>query len=167
MAAADPTSTCNGKSVSLADLLAETSSSGQAALVRAYAAHAVSEGVPFVLGESNSASCGGQENVSDTLSAALWSVDYLLSVAEANVSRVNFHGGGSSSYSWVGAFHDTGVPDVRPLFYGMWVASEALKGETRLVELGGTLEPAPVLAGHRIVHGLLCSFLRPVRRDGV
>ena len=31
----------------------------------------------FVIGEGNSASCGGQTNVSDAFAAALWAVDFL------------------------------------------------------------------------------------------
>ena len=67
--------------------------------------------VPFLLGEANSASCGGQEGVSNAMASALWAVDFMMAMAQINVSRINFHGGGNAQYSWLGP---SGSPDVKP-----------------------------------------------------
>ena len=88
-------------------------------------AHAA--GVPFRVGEGNSVSCGGRAGVSDVFGTALWALDWLLAFATIGVDMVNFHGGVTGHYTAV-AFPDlpsSTVPDVRPLFYGLWAATVA------------------------------------------
>ena len=50
-------------------------------------------GVPVRLDETNSASCGGQDGVSNTLASALWIVEYLVTVAQHGVAGVGVQGG--------------------------------------------------------------------------
>jgi hypothetical protein len=45
------------------------------------------------LDETNSASCGGQDGVSNTLASALWMVEYLVTVAQGGVAGVGVQGG--------------------------------------------------------------------------
>jgi hypothetical protein len=54
-------------------------------------AEARTAGVPAILSEANSASCGGKAGVSDTPAAAVWSVGYVLSALEAGFQEVRFH----------------------------------------------------------------------------
>lgn len=51
-------------------------------------------GKPFVMLETNTASCGGFGGVSDAFAAALWAADYALQMAYANFSMAMFHTGG-------------------------------------------------------------------------
>lgn len=55
--------------------------------------------LPLVLGETNSASCGGRSGISDTFGAALWGVDYFLTATTIGISQVYWHLGPSSEYS--------------------------------------------------------------------
>lgn len=95
----------------------------------------VSVNVPFLLGEANSASCGGQKGVSNAMASALWAVDFMMAMAQTNVSRINFHGGGNAQYSWLGPVKMDGSPDVKSLFYGMYMFSESTKGENTTIVL--------------------------------
>jgi len=131
-----PTSTCGGKTVTAQEVLSDSSTDGQANMVREWAQLAQQLGIPFHIGESNSASCGGQRGVSDTLAAALWSLDYMFAMAAVNISRINFHGGGTGPYSWFNLRAD-GSPQVFPLFYGMSLFSWVTANSSRVVELKG------------------------------
>jgi hypothetical protein len=56
-------------------------------------------GIPLVIGETNSVSCGGRSGISDTFGAALWAVDYVLLGASLGLQRIFFHLGAQSEYS--------------------------------------------------------------------
>lgn len=56
-------------------------------------------GLPVHLGETNSVACSGKAGVSDTIAAALWSLDWLSSLAALGFSKVNFHVGAHYSYT--------------------------------------------------------------------
>jgi hypothetical protein len=53
-------------------------------------------GKPFLMFETNTASCGGFPGVSDSFGAALWGVDYGMMMAFNNFSRGLLHVGGVS-----------------------------------------------------------------------
>jgi hypothetical protein len=55
-------------------------------------------GKPFVMFETNTASCGGFGGISDAFAAALWATDYALQMAYANFSMALFHTGGINVY---------------------------------------------------------------------
>ena len=55
------------------------------------AADARAAQVPAILSEANSASCGGVAGVSDSSSAAVWGVRFVLSALKAGFSEVRFH----------------------------------------------------------------------------
>jgi hypothetical protein len=56
-------------------------------------------GIPLVMGETNSVSCGGRSGISDTFGAALWAVDYVLLGATLGLKKIFFHMGAQSEYS--------------------------------------------------------------------
>ncbi|KAF9077358.1 hypothetical protein BDP27DRAFT_1413776 [Rhodocollybia butyracea] len=60
--------------------------------------YAQSKGKPFIMFETNTASCGGFAGISDVFGAALWGVDYGLLMAASNFSGGMFHVGGQSVY---------------------------------------------------------------------
>ena len=53
-------------------------------------------GKPFLLFETNTASCGGFPGISDTFTSALWGIDHALSLANGNFSGALFHFGGQT-----------------------------------------------------------------------
>jgi hypothetical protein len=109
------TSTCKaGSNVSAAQLLDDATITGKAGYLRKYAAAAAAVGVPLVVGEGNTASCGGQPGVSDTMASALWALAYLPLLSQAGTMGMNFHGGPHGAYPPI-AF-EAGVLQVRPLY---------------------------------------------------
>jgi hypothetical protein len=79
--------------------------------------------LPYRMAEGNSCYWGGKPGVSDAFASALWSGDYMLQVAQAGYSGVNFHGGGSGVYTPIAGDAVTGFT-ARPVFYGMQLATE-------------------------------------------
>ncbi|KAA0148020.1 hypothetical protein FNF29_06964 [Cafeteria roenbergensis] len=135
-----PLSHCDGHTTTLEDLLAPEASSGQADKMRPFSEGAAAAGVPFVIGESNSVACGGQEGVSDVLGSALWALDFLFEMASINASMVNFHGGPRGIYPPI-KFANTSAgmpPTVQPLYYAMRVFSEVTAAESRLLSVNVT-----------------------------
>ena len=108
------TSTCSGKPVPVEELLADAATSGKVDAYRNRINAALAAGVPFVIGEGNTASCGGQAGVSDTLAAAIWSLDFLPTLSKAGARRMNFHGGPGGPYPPI-AF-EKGSLQARPLY---------------------------------------------------
>ncbi|KAF7302910.1 Glyco-hydro-79C domain-containing protein [Mycena kentingensis (nom. inval.)] len=53
---------------------------------------------PFIMSETNSASCGGFPGVSNSFGVALWALDYGLQLAVSNFTGAHFHVGGLSAY---------------------------------------------------------------------
>lgn len=53
-------------------------------------------GKPFIMFETNSASCGGFPGISDTFTSALWGLDYALQMANSNFTQALFHFGGQN-----------------------------------------------------------------------
>lgn len=112
-------------------------------------AHALNK--PFLLSETNSATCGGG-GISSTFGAALWIVDYVLRSMIVGVDRMNFHQGtlGNSPYSWWGV-DITGVTNLTLApkytfapFYGAYFASTALAnaGTVAMLDAGTTAQAA-------------------------
>ncbi|KAJ7728935.1 glycoside hydrolase family 79 protein [Mycena maculata] len=55
-------------------------------------------GKPFLMFETNSASCGGFPGISDSFGATLWALDYGLQMAYGNFSGAMLHVGGQNVY---------------------------------------------------------------------
>ena len=55
-------------------------------------------GKPFLMMETNTASCGGFPGISDSFGAALWGLDYGLQMAYHNFSGALLHVGGQNVY---------------------------------------------------------------------
>lgn len=75
--------------------------------------------------------------ISDTLAAALWSIDFMLTSAEYGASGVNFHGGGAGQdlahlYDFPCspiAEVNSAVTGAKPIFHGMLLVSRAGTGD--------------------------------------
>ena len=88
-----PLTRCQGSKPTIDQLLSPSALATEARVAgtAAAAAHAIAR--PVRLDETNSASCGGQDGVSNTLASALWMVEYLATVAQHGVSGVGIQGG--------------------------------------------------------------------------
>ncbi|KAJ7331317.1 glycoside hydrolase family 79 protein [Mycena albidolilacea] len=93
--------------------------------------YAQSVGKPFLMFETNTASCGGFLGVSDSFTAALWGLDYALQMAHSNFSGAMFHLGGQNVFynpftsppTNESTFHQWSVG---PLYYSALVMAEAI-----------------------------------------
>ena len=93
-------------------------------------------GVPFRICEANSFYGGGRPGVSDTLAGALWTLDYMLLLAQYGCAGVNLETGVNqlgfiSSYSPVqddGAGHNTAAAP----YYGMLAFASAIAGASNV-----------------------------------
>jgi hypothetical protein len=91
-----PLSACGGPgAVTTAKLLASTAADAPRSLAWVVA-DARAAGVPAIISEANSASCGGQAGVSDSPAAAVWAVRFVLSALKTGFQEVRFHSSGGS-----------------------------------------------------------------------
>ena len=90
---------------------------------------ATSAGVPYRIGECNTASGGGKRGVSNAFAAALWSIDFMFDVAQAGGQGVNFHGSfTANNYSPIVFDKNTSRYVAEPMYYGMLFFSRAAQG---------------------------------------
>jgi hypothetical protein len=118
------------------DLLADLTTKGLAASFAPHIKVAREAGVRFRMGEVNSVSCGGAPGVSDTYASALWGAAFAMQMASAGADGVDFHGGalpGVDSHYAAFVYDRAGRPTVRPLYYGMRLASMATAARGRLL----------------------------------
>ncbi|KAF2846220.1 glycoside hydrolase family 79 protein [Plenodomus tracheiphilus IPT5] len=98
------------------------------------AALTLSNGVPYVLGETNSIACQGLAGVSDVFGAAIWAIDYALYAAAVQVSGIYWHMGTGYRYNaWQATQNGTTAPGPRPLYYGNLFVASALGGKDKQV----------------------------------
>ncbi|HTR72685.1 MAG TPA: hypothetical protein VMG80_03740 [Solirubrobacteraceae bacterium] len=104
-------------------------------------ADARAAGVPAILSEANSASCGGVAGVSDSPASGVWAVRFVLSALLTGFQEVRFHFSGAPYDPFV-----VGGEQVlqRPLDY-------ALQALSQWLPVGATLQVLPE------VHGLVAS----------
>jgi hypothetical protein len=81
------------------------------------------EGLAYRMSEGNSCYNAGKRGVSDTFAAALWVVDFMLTVAQGGGIGVNLHGGGDGLYTPIAGSALAGYT-ARPIFYGMLLAKQ-------------------------------------------
>jgi hypothetical protein len=132
-----PYSACLGPrstaSPTIARLLSEHATAGNAQQVRAAAAAAHRAGLPFRMTELNSVTCGGREGVSDTFAAALWAPDALFELLRNGVDGVNIHVRADTvNAAMVPAANGIRV---RPLLYGLILFARALGTAPQLAAL--------------------------------
>ncbi|KAI0065099.1 hypothetical protein BV25DRAFT_1822212 [Artomyces pyxidatus] len=100
------------------------------------------EGKAFVVGEYNSVSCSGKENVTNTFGQALWLADTILYSASVNISRMYLHQGATlvlqsgdqvntPGFSWYDLWYPVeteryGVASASPSFVAYLLIAEAV-----------------------------------------
>jgi hypothetical protein len=88
-----PLTRCGGARPTVDQLLSSSTLDREARLADAAVAAGLARGLLVRIDETNSASCGGQDGVSNTLASALWIVEYLVTAAQRGVSGVGIQGG--------------------------------------------------------------------------
>jgi hypothetical protein len=112
-------------------LLANSSSVGLAAGVRAAVAIAHRAGLPFALTEFNSVTCGGTAAVSGTFANALWAPDALFALMRVGVGSVDLH---LRARAYNPPFFVTGHGlRARPILYGLVLFQHMLGRHSRLM----------------------------------
>ena len=145
--------TCNGRTLSIAQLLSPELMNRFNEEARPLAAVARERSLPIAMAETNSASCGGMPGVSNAFAAALWGLDYAFSLVGDGYVNLDFHfsyrPGGGSSYNPVDTY---GTQDARgrwtyrnvarPLYYAMYLFAQHAAGERLL--------PAGIVTGRNV-----------------
>jgi hypothetical protein len=88
-----PLTRCNGSRPTIGQLLSPSTLDTEARFAVMTVAAGRALGLPVRLDETNSASCGGQDGVSNTLASALWVIEYLVTLAQHGVSGAGIQGG--------------------------------------------------------------------------
>jgi hypothetical protein len=133
---------------SIANLLADRSSSGLAAGVTGFVKVAHAHRRPLRLTELNSSSCEGTAGVSDTFASALWALDTLFHLAAVGVDGVNFHMLPGSHYELFSPSRAGGQwqAAVHPEYYGLLMFAQAFPRGARLLRVGAPSGPLKVWA---------------------
>lgn len=111
--------------------------------------------VPYLISESNSASCSGIPGISNTFASALWSADWLMLAAERNARGVAFNGSLSSVCTAYTPLCEIGHDrySARPVYYGMLFV--------RLLGTGRTFSTRLTISGkttaHVVTHAVVSS----------
>ncbi|KXN82401.1 hypothetical protein AN958_02606 [Leucoagaricus sp. SymC.cos] len=102
--------------------------------------------LPFIMFETNTASCGGFPGISNSYAAALWAMDYGFQMAYSNFSNALLHFGGQNVYynpftappTNQSTFHQW---TVGPIYYSVLVLAEAFgkSNTSQIVDLTGAI----------------------------
>jgi hypothetical protein len=132
-------------------LLSRTTASNEALQLNSIASSAAVAGTPFVLGETNSASCTGIPGMSNTYAAALWAVDWALLAAEKGATGIYFHGGLSTTCTSYAPICKTGPGKyvAEPVYYGLLFAH--LLGTGQMLQT--TIATRANIAAHAVTSG--------------
>ncbi|EGN92294.1 glycoside hydrolase family 79 protein [Serpula lacrymans var. lacrymans S7.3] len=95
--------------------------------------YAQSQGKPFLMFETNTASCGGFPGISDSFGAALWALDYGLQMAYSNFSGAMLHVGGQNVY-----YNPFTPPPTNESSYNQWTIGPVYYSVLALAEAFGT-----------------------------
>ncbi|RVD87379.1 uncharacterized protein DFL_001615 [Arthrobotrys flagrans] len=121
-----PQSACSGNQ-NLNNLIDHNTLGGQLQKFNPEIAAAEAGGARFTLAESNTVSCSGFVDVSDTYASALWLVDYTLAAATRNIDRIYFHNGPTTPYTLFIPKGASGLTaGIRPMSFGVYFLAEAL-----------------------------------------
>jgi hypothetical protein len=125
-----PQSACNGHRPTIGDLLSASSTSNEIAAATSAVAAGITDHVPALIDETNSAVCWGATGVSNVYASALWLLDYTLLLAQHGVAGVDFHGkiAGCNPYSPLCTAKGRSRLSARPEFYGLLALRQVATG---------------------------------------
>lgn len=117
----------------------------------ALAATSRAAGVPYRINETNSFSGGGKPGVSDTLGAALWTLDFLNQLAVHGCSGVNLETD-INQFAWVSHYSPIGregtTLHAKPPFYGMLAFAMTDDGKPQELAIDPTKVNATAYVSH-------------------
>ncbi|KAJ7064676.1 hypothetical protein C8F01DRAFT_771741 [Mycena amicta] len=118
--------------------------------------YAQTKNKPFLMFETNTASCGGFNGISDSFVAALWGIDYALQLAHSNFSGAMFHLGGQNVFynpftappTNESSFHQWSVGS---LYYSALIMAEAMgpSNNSQVLDL-----PIDGISEHTPIYGI-------------
>ena len=120
-----PISNCSGGPPDAGTaLISSATEAKERGVLAAFHSASVTAGVPYVISETNSASCVGIPGVSNAYVSALWSADWVMLAAERDATSVDFNGGLSDGCNAYTPLCMTGADQytARPVYYGMLFA---------------------------------------------
>lgn len=129
-----PLSACAGPKVTTVKALLSAAAADAPHTLAWVATDASAAHVPAILSESNSASCGGEEGVSDSPAAAVWAVRFVLTALKIGFQEVRFHFSGGPYDPFI--VHGQAVAD-RPLQSALVAINQWLPAGTFLRTLTG------------------------------
>ncbi len=92
----------------------------------------------YRVSEANSFYNGGAAGISDGFGTALWAINFLFTNGWQNSAGVNFHGGGDGTGYTPIADNGVAAVEARPEYYGIYLFSQAAKGNL----IATTMTPA-------------------------
>jgi hypothetical protein len=142
-----PLAACTAKTSpqypTIARVLGQGTTAGLAGYVRPAVQLAHRAGLPFVLTEFNSVTCGGLPGVSNTFATALWAPDAAFELLRTGAVGIHLH---ARQYAINDPFtFDRDGVVVRPLLYGLILFARTLGPNSRLVALRLHSDAAPHL----------------------
>ncbi|KAG1725353.1 glycoside hydrolase family 79 protein [Suillus paluster] len=139
---------CSGGGAVLQDLMTKSYIRGNISVFNPDIEATFANGLNYILGETNSMSCHGTPNVSNTAGAALWLLDYSLYATQVGISRIHFHQGVGYKYNLIqpvtldysiidGSPIGSLAPHIQPPYYAAIIVAEAIgtSGTTQAVEI--------------------------------
>jgi hypothetical protein len=137
------TSANSPKFATIAHLLASSASKGLAASIAPDVAAAHAHHASFRVDELNSATCGGAHGVSNVFASALWALNTLFSMVRVGVDGVNIHTFHHATYAPFDftRTHRRWTAQVKPLYYGLLMFSQAAPPGSRLLPARGPARP--------------------------
>ncbi|KAG2075500.1 glycoside hydrolase family 79 protein [Suillus decipiens] len=102
--------------------------------------YAQANGLPFIMMETNSASCGGLPGISDTFGAALWALDYGLQMAYSNFTGAMMHVGGQDVY-----YNPFTPPPTNQSMYHQWTIGPVFYSTMVITEVFGPSGNAQII----------------------
>ncbi|KAI0787956.1 hypothetical protein C8Q74DRAFT_1315715 [Fomes fomentarius] len=140
---------CNGGSFPLVSFMSKPSIRGNLSIFNADIAATHAQGLPYILGETNSIACHGAPGVSNTAGIALWVIDYTLQAATLGIQEAFFHEGVGYKYNFIqpvslnrstidgSSVNPPLSPHVQPAYYGGLVINTLVgnTGSSQIVEL--------------------------------
>ncbi|KAG2145236.1 glycoside hydrolase family 79 protein [Suillus clintonianus] len=157
---------CTGGGAVLQDLMTKSYIRGNVSEFSSDVEATLAKGLNYILGETNSMSCHGAPNVSNTAGAALWLLDYTLYATQVGISRIHFHEGIGYKYNLIqpvtlnysildGSPITPQAPHIQPAYYAAIIAAEAIgsSGTAQAVEI--TIDENDVSGYAIFEHGTL------------
>jgi hypothetical protein len=136
-------------------ILSEHATAGVANTIRPAVRLARKHGLPFILTEFNSITCGGLPGVSNTFATALWAPDAAFELLRAGARAIHLHARDPFTFDVHGMV-------ARPLLYGLILFTRTLGAHARLVPLhlhatAPHLEAWAVRVDKRTLHVLILN----------